>query len=131
MATGTLLAGFFALACTMQDVTALGNLPVSEPHALSLVTRDGRGAVVGWAEIQGQDDVTLRRYDDGSIILSGTTFKDGGDETWAVIQRIPGATDYSMEWLMFDTIAKDGRRSGATWSKGRCESLGATERASQ
>jgi len=117
------VVGLFALACSLQDVTPLGHVPMSDLHALSFISRDGHGTMIGWADLDGQDDVVVQKTDKGAILLTGLSFKDGGGQTWAELRPIVGSTDYTMEWVMYDQPAKDGRMSVVIWSKGQCQQL--------
>ena len=56
-------------------------------------------------------------------MLTGLTFEDSGNLTWAELRPISNSSDFLMEWLMYDHPAKDGRMTVAVWSKGRCERL--------
>lgn len=127
--TGDLLGGLLVLACHMQDVDPTLGSPIGDMHPLSFIARDGKGAMVGWAGLKGQSDVTARRQADGTISLTGTTFAEDGAETWATLRR--AGEEFEMEWLMHDHLAKDGRATVALWSKGRCEQLGTGKEALQ
>lgn len=124
MIEGVPIAGVFALACTLQDVDPLLGTPVSEPHAASLVARDGNGVFIGWEDVRGQARVSVRKLPDGNVLLTGLKFKNSADETWAVLEPTKIVMRYTIEWLTYDHQAADGRRTAATWSKGHCDLLG-------
>lgn len=117
------LAGLFALACTLQDVDPISGSPVSEPHAVSLVARDGTGTLIGWHSMDGQDRVSVRRGADGTLILEGLSTKIFKDAAWAILKPDKDGSSFEMTWYMYSKEANDGRLTAATWSKGTCHQL--------
>jgi hypothetical protein len=118
----TSLIGFLALACTLQDVNPHTDMPIGKPHAASFVARDGKGVFIGWTEVDGQGAVQVAADGEGGFVLRGLKFSESNDETWANVHRKDDA--YFMEWMVADTVAKDGRATVKVWSRGSCERLG-------
>ncbi len=115
------VSGLLALACTLQDIEPLTASPIGRPHTASLVARDGRGAWIGWADVDGQDKVAVTEDGNGGFVLRGLKLVNSSDEIWATVIRTK--TGYEMEWYVAGTIARDGRQTASVWSKGTCERL--------
>ncbi len=116
------VSGLLVFACTLQEVDPLLGVDVGAPHAASLVARDGKGSFIGWLEVDGA--VEVYKDANGVITLQGR-FTDSQNEIWAVVRPTPLDGDFTMEWLMDGTLAKDGRKTAVVWSKGQCERLAA------
>jgi len=120
---GTLVAGLFVLACTLQDIDPRTRAPVAQPHPASLVARDGTGVFTGWYEADGQDRVSVRKMPDGSVVLTGLRLRKSGEETWAELRPLEEANRFWMQWLVNQSGSGDGQRRVAIWSEGECEHL--------
>ena len=112
--------GLLALACTLQDVDPVLGTNIGAPHASSLVSRDGRGTLIGWLEVDGT--VSVQNDENGDIVLRGK-LADSEDETWAIVRPTAVDREFTMEWLMDGAIAKNGGKTAVVWSKGNCERL--------
>jgi glycine cleavage system aminomethyltransferase T len=120
----TPILGAFAIACTVQDAAPLLGVPVGEPYALSFIARGGAGTMTGGVRLKGQQRIALVRANDGTMILKGLTFRDGGQDAWAALTPSASKDEYEMSWLMYDHVARDGRSSVAVWAKGHCKRMG-------